>query len=212
MGPRPDGRGTRRAQKWGRSTIWLQWGRDRMAAERCRACPGRRTTCSFNGAATGWPRNGSCAAWAGGPARRFNGAATGWPRNAPRPTSASTKSDCFNGAATGWPRNAASCTALWRRGSLQWGRDRMAAERHGSNPAPGTRHVASMGPRPDGRGTPNRSLLTLCVFHQLQWGRDRMAAERPAGAGRAAPAARFNGAATGWPRNAWYSSRGTACF
>ena len=36
----------------------------------------------------------------------------------------------------------------------------------------------------------------------LQWGRDRMAAERRPSAGRQSATGCFNGAATGWPRNA----------
>ena len=63
-------------------------------------------------------------------------------------------SRCFNGAATGWPRNAAGLEPRileqWR---LQWGRDRMAAERLYEGGRRRVHTVASMGPRPDGRGT-----------------------------------------------------------
>ena len=82
MGPRPDGRGRifmavagsvqDSSLQWGRdrmaaegrrgaepavSVASLQWGRDRMAAEGA-PCPSgiRPAACSFNGAATGWPR------------------------------------------------------------------------------------------------------------------------------------------------------------
>ena len=41
-----------------------------------------------------------------------------------------TTDGSFNGAATGWPRNeSARCRASPARWRLQWGRDRMAAER-----------------------------------------------------------------------------------
>ena len=40
-------------------SLTLQWGRDRMAAERRRACPYSTKSSGFNGAATGWPRNDS---------------------------------------------------------------------------------------------------------------------------------------------------------
>ena len=43
--------------------------------------------------------------------------------------------------------------------------------------------------------------LTKSVGVPLQWGRDRMAAERTRSSIRCSAAIRFNGAATGWPRN-----------
>ena len=82
-----------------------------------------------------------------------------------------------NGAATGWPRKALSfemCSLAARR---QWGRDRMAAEGYGCG---GTNNevLASMGPRPDGRGRA-RLLKGCSELTERQWGRDRMAAEGP---------------------------------
>ena len=84
-------------------------------------------------------------------------------------------------------------------------------------------YLASMGPRPDGRGR-LLGMATLVITLALQWGRGRMAAEgalhrtadtmggmlqwgrgRMAAEGRYAPLLRsvsagFNGAAAGWPR------------
>ena len=202
MGPRPDGRGTYISEyslvqnsglQWGRDRMaaerpamfpeklpaWLlQWGRDRMAAERCfwarlaQAAPqasmgprpdGRgtppaarardRDELCFNGAATGWPRNASGTVLPSESTTGFNGAATGWPRNAAWPRPARSAATSFNGAATGWPRNVGAVCVVRALAALQWGRDRMAAERMSSTTL-------------DGFGG------------MLQWGRDRMAAER----------------------------------
>ena len=199
MRPRPDGRGTYGTPYYSDALDNLQWGRDRMAAERRPARRPSRPTNSFNGAATGWPRNGggggdgaavnplqwgrdrmaaerlsrltTCHA-----STSFNGAATGWPRNARCRRSCRRHDPGFNGAATGWPRNGHRLVEC-------------GAEAHASmGPRPdgrGTVHdpegrqgrkAASMGPRPDGRGTP-------CACHTF------------------GARARFNGAATGWPRN-----------
>ena len=58
MGPRPDGRGTSDAGNASKRVPLLQWGRDRMAAERRpRVRIDSSRLISFNGAATGWPRN-----------------------------------------------------------------------------------------------------------------------------------------------------------
>ena len=64
----------------------------------------------------------------------------------------SASSNSFNGAATGWPRKA--------RGSSR--------QDAGS--------LASMGPRPDGRGREYNAHYYDSA-DELQWGRDRMAAE-----------------------------------
>ena len=61
--------------------------------------------------------------------------------------------------------------------------------------------AASMGPRPDGRGTLRLNTLGMAAAAELQWGRDRMAAERGRAPVRKRWVLRFNGAATGWPRN-----------
>ena len=60
---------------------------------------------------------------------------------------------------------------------LQWGRDRMAAERRATGEVGSGLRDASMGPRPDGRGTRARPQAARGA-RWLQWGRDRMAAER----------------------------------
>ena len=155
MGPRPDGRGTGRP---------VQCRRQSRSASMGPRPDGRGTGCiydlpfsayiGFNGAATGWPRN-AAATTARQPRRRasmgprpdgrgtktgrpvhparchsFNGAATGWPRNVVFPEPCMPKIKSFNGAATGWPRNESTPPA-----------------------ARNIRKSASMGPRPDGRGT-----------------------------------------------------------
>ena len=154
MGPRPDGRGTLCRGAGCPILGLLQWGRDRMAAERRKLLAvfgqqfeasmgprpdGRGTRPAddhaqidirrFNGAATGWPRNDFGARAASLASFRFNGAATGWPRNAGRPWGRAAPDASFNGAATGWPRNVVGRQAKLAIGALQWGRDRMAAER-----------------------------------------------------------------------------------
>ena len=105
MGPRPDGRGTSTPQaqvlalhrlQWGRGRMAaeradacreagvdseLQWGRGRMAAERRRPSSPPPSLPCFNGAAAGWPRNGSEVVPSASSRASFNGAAAGWPRN-----------------------------------------------------------------------------------------------------------------------------------
>ena len=133
-------------------TIWLQWGRGRMAAE--------------GAAHDGLCRRVELLQWGRGrmaaEGRKVMGATEEnpvlqWGRG--RMAAEGT----LNGPA---PKGA---------GSLQWGRGRMAAEGVESSPHARYIVVASMGPRPDGRGRTAR--------------RARSAARR-----------RFNGAAAGWPR------------
>ena len=92
----------------------------------------------------------------GGQSRRtrssFNGAATGWPRKAAAPVAAAGGDASFNGAATGWPRKVGALGVV-------------------AKPL-----VASMGPRPDGRGREYNAHYYDSA-DELQWGRDRMAAE-----------------------------------
>ena len=56
MGPRPDGRGRPCSSRASAETAALQWGRGRMAAEGACAAPNCDDSCTFNGAAAGWPR------------------------------------------------------------------------------------------------------------------------------------------------------------
>ena len=184
-----------------RAVSRLQWGRDLSVAE-CRQSPRIRYEYrSFNGAATFRSRNVASRRWgaaaryasmgprpfgrgmakqvgmlAGGGgasmgprpfgrgmplllililtrAIRFNGAATFRSRNVPRPRYKSTTGACFNGAATFRSRNA----------------DR-PDQMHGVDP------LASMGPRPFGRGmSPNSAYSSFIAL--LQWGRDLSVAE-----------------------------------
>ena len=60
--------------------------------------------------------------------------------------------------------------------------------------------IASMGPRPDGRGRLANAEIALMALNGLQWGRGRMAAEGANGWRRCPTCDGFNGAAAGWPR------------
>ena len=130
MGPRPLGRGRRHAALHHALAPLRQWGRDLSAAEG-RGNGDDHTSCT-----------------------RVNGAATSRPRKAVRPWGWRGTSRSVNGAATSRPRKAATaptaCAAA--HAPRQWGRDLSAAE--GCCGAAGTaqEYLASMGPRPLGRG------------------------------------------------------------
>ncbi len=84
MGPQPNGCGKPRAARWGHSTVQLQWGRSRMAAER-RALRALLKNCEcFNGAAAEWLRKGARPASPSRSQTRFNGAAAEWLRKEQR--------------------------------------------------------------------------------------------------------------------------------
>ena len=231
----------------GRAT--RQWGRDRMAAEgryddaatrerraasmgprpdgrgRSTECSTGSATGSVNGAATGWPRKGTCGGWGGGSACSVNGAATGWPRKdgiqpfpglgplgrqwgRDRMAAEGAQADPILGglcASMGprpdgrgrlGPLRGAGWIVSASMGPRPDGRGRFVIQPSLAWPGP-----ASMGPRPDGRG---RAVLPSMVTATLkrQWGRDRMAAEGSPPAMPAPTAASVNGAATGWPRKA----------
>ena len=134
---------------------WLterQWGRGRMAAEgraRVRRAGARNRV---NGAAAGWPRKVCHAAAEADDRGCVNGAAAGWPRKVRIREDGHSEMDRVNGAAAGWPRKA----------SVAWNRRRPSLASMGPRPdGRGRRHglglplevvEASMGPRPDGRG------------------------------------------------------------
>ena len=176
MGPRPFGRGRLEAPLYTRSP----WGFNGAATFRPRKAPARALSSStrpcFNGAATFRPRK-----VAGGP-RSARQVALQWGRDlsaaeggrgSARPC---VDLGSFNGAATFRPRkDHPPLMDLGTRAELQWGRDLSAAEgRRGLTPqfslggfngaatfrprkatAAGnadTRKLASMGPRPFGRG------------------------------------------------------------
>ena len=155
---------------------WRQWGRGRMAAEGINSMRTLARICSVNGAAAGWPRKAKkhVEIVHQGPASmgpRPDGRGRRIPRRPVR-----GRLPCVNGAAAGWPRKEyAAARSMRLVKTRQWGRGRMAAEgmremrmRRGQ--------IASMGPRPDGRGR------LYSPFHCLtiSW--------------------RVNGAAAGWPR------------
>ena len=83
----------------------------------------------------------------------------------------------------------------------QWGRGRMAAEGRPVHHAVRRAAVASMGPRPDGRGRFALALL-LRLGSRRQWGRGRMAAEGSHACTAFSTFRCVNGAAAGWPRKA----------
>ena len=154
-----------------------QWGRDRMAAEGL-AHEAERVI----RAERQWGRDRMAAEGgrfsAGAPAHTcVNGAATGWPRKVDAGGRQEHPQVGVNGAATGWPRKAHLCQ----------GQAHLLS-------------VASMGPRPDGRGRwqlgaglygqvpgvngaatgwPRKEAAVFNAGRELarQWGRDRMAAE-----------------------------------
>ena len=84
-----------------------------------------------------------------------------------------------NGAAAGWPRKVAVIAGAHAfKIGRQWGRGRMAAEGIDAFLPGGKLCLASMGPRPDGRG--RRRAVGACRRRdqrRRQWGRGRMAAE-----------------------------------
>ena len=225
MGPRPDGRGR-----------MLGWS----------GCP--CSACGFNGAAAGWPRKVAVGVMAAfiGMLQWGRGRMAAEGLQAIRETAAARKLQWGRGRMAAEGHGGGPLGNPMRL--LQWGRGRMAAEgrtlRWGRRPPcprfngaaagwprkdcpaqPGLcAQVASMGPRPDGRGrraggpgqplTSNgfngaaagwprkgiRRINALDPIFRLQWGRGRMAAE---GKGRRKGGVRiacFNGAAAGWPR------------
>ena len=153
MGPRPDGRGRLGRKRHGLLGSWRQWGRGRMAAEGKYWLPGCPSATSRQWgrgrmAAEGRER-AACQSWGGGasmgprPDGRgrglscsllrmwlgcVNGAAAGWPRKDITAAGGGAAQTSVNGAAAGWPRKAHAAVDL---------SDRL---------------LASMGPRPDGRG------------------------------------------------------------
>ena len=155
MGPRPDGRGTLIDLIFSSHSTLLQWGRDRMGAERG---AGGRYDLGVGRASMGPRPDGR-----------------GTDRGS---TSQQHPANCFNGAATGWPRNEDILVVLARALLASMG-PRPDGRGTQCRPArPGHRRPASMGPRPDGRGTHVRGARSCCRVLLLQWGRDRMAAER----------------------------------
>src|SRR5581483_4505535 len=159
--------------------VALQWGRDHLVAEtgtprRKSWAPGRASM-GPRPSGRGNLRRTACSRT---PRGCFNGAATIWSRKPGRPRWMSYERPCFNGAATIWSRKRPPALrwAIRLTTSLQWGRDHLVAETRGGWPtSPGTQ-LASMGPRPSGRGNPGP-----CTASRWCW-------------------TRFNGAATIWSR------------
>ncbi len=182
MGPRPEGRGnprppiptacspkcfngaaTRRPRKLDGSGAHsptdrkLQWGRDPKAAETSGLTTSARpSSAGFNGAATRRPRKPTPTRY---PRRRRDRLQWGRDPKAAETPRLSSRSQttqwCFNGAATRRPRKPPSAGAWWTiKARLQWGRDPKAAETEMEETAAEELVVASMGPRPEGRGNP----------------------------------------------------------
>jgi len=84
---------------------------------------------------------------------------------------------------------------------LQWGRDQLVAEMWDLAMRHAHQWLASMGPRPIGRGNIRLERLGDAVADRLQWGRDQLVAEIWRGsAENQMCSSRFNGAATNWSR------------
>ena len=177
MGPRPDGRGRHAGE------FFHVFG-----------------AAAFNGAATGWPRKAVSRLQPCLTIRPFNGAATGWPRKACAASHHLSFSRAFNGAATGWPRKAGIRAGRRVIGSLQWGRDRMAAEGDPAVHAIDGDISPSMGPRPDGRGRPGRRQRQPARLHAFNGAATGWPRKGPACVPMRSAPTTFNGAATGWPR------------
>ena len=152
MGPRPDGRGRRDVPRQNDGAASASMGPRPDGRGRVLAGQGTFDAPSVNGAATGWPRKGSV------PADFVFLDERQWGRDrmaaegctGGRSPSATPR---VNGAATGWPRKEVHVAA---------GRV--------------IQLLASMGPRPDGRGRTVRADWRQRLDRR-QWGRDRMAAE-----------------------------------
>ena len=157
--------------------VSLQWGRDRPVAELvvAQAWARRQSVASMGPRPPGRGiRNGGREGPRGN--HRFNGAATARSRNSGSSSIQLLTAVSFNGAATARSRNCLESRRMRRcLGLLQWGRDRPVAElrrratrclgppcfngaatarsrNYGSRSATEGPSVASMGPRPPGRG------------------------------------------------------------
>src|SRR5581483_3425867 len=216
MGPRPSGRGNYAlAAGISQASATLQWGRDHLVAETWRAhaqTAGSRRC--FNGAATIWsrkpdrldrgvdelvplasmgprpsgrgnPREEVCVSWR---SSRFNGAATIWSRKPASCTRAATRAARFNGAATIWsrkPRGRRTGTgpcASFNGAATIWSR-----KPSGTADAVIDGYLASMGPRPSGRGNTWVTGEYVPAWKLLQWGRDHLVAETNAAGGAGSP-------------------------
>ena len=84
---------------------------------------------------------------------------------------------------------------------LQWGRDQLVAEIFDTGFDEDLPDVASMGPRPIGRGNNHNTNRAYALFIKLQWGRDQLVAEIPSSCSYTTPFEdSFTGAATNWSR------------
>ena len=177
MGPRPFGRGrtlppAAPAAAKQASMGPRPFGRGRSAA----GAEGPDLIPGVNGAATVWPRKESCRLWC---------------------------NDTEDERQWGRDRLAAEGVVfgvmIVMSAARQWGRDRLAAEGCAPRRLHATAMVASMGPRPFGRGRPCPR-PTPQFHHARQWGRDRLAAEGSVVYPRLVGRPGVNGAATVWPR------------
>ena len=177
MGPRPSGRGTHLLRPLSVNTTPRQWGRGRVAAERCLPSQSLQIPIRVNGAAAEWPRNAYSRRGPGRAEVCVNGAAAEWPRNGRSSRRLRPSWSRVNGAAAEWPRNGMRLVVwLRQRARRQWGRGRVAAERtHCRSEIPST--------------------------SRRQWGRGRVAAERRLAVQKPHGSYGVNGAAAEWPRN-----------
>ena len=155
----------------------LQWGRDLSVAEGHNLRDIAKEMHKLQ-----WGRDLSVAEGRPGPVERQPGRAAsmgprpfGRGRLAPAAMQGHTRAR-FNGAATFRSRKANGLSTLIPLALLQWGRDLSVAEGRGLAAGARRQFVASMGPRPFGRGRFEASDSRKDTS-SLQWGRDLSVAE-----------------------------------
>ncbi len=158
----------------------------------------------FNGAAAIRPRRRDPADRPWGRGRCFNGAATIRPRRPPEDHGGSARhcQGSFNGAATIRPRRPTATPGEPEAVDMASMGPRPSGR--GDHPTGAASRVAglaaSMGPRPSGRGDGEHQGAPRGGRRVLQWGRDHQAAETSPGLLTSLHHPRFNGAATIRPR------------
>src|SRR5712691_8762459 len=106
----------------------------------------------------------------------------------------------FNGASTTWSRIAGERISARPRSWLQWGLDHVVEDRRSPAHPLGTDALASMGPRPRGRGSAAAQGTGAALSSMLQWGLDHVVEDRRHRRAGRGSRCRFNGASTTWSR------------
>ena len=131
----------------------------------------------------------------------FNGAASCWTRRGAPAAAGVRPRTSFNGAASCWTRRVWTLTcnpASWDR--LQWCRVLLDAEGPLGRTDNGTLTIASMVPRPVGRGGTPAVAASTTRTQPLQWCRVLLDAEGSSAAPASGTCPGFNGAASCWTR------------